>query len=290
MPQPSAIGGQAVVEGVMMRSPDKVAVAVRRPDGEIALTCRTFISLTRRVKVLGLPIVRGAIVLIETLAIGMQALSYSAEQAGLEEKKQDGHSLGAKLAMAGSMVIAFALGIGVFFYLPLVLSGLIVRGDHGFLFNLVDGVLRLAIFFAYIAAIGQWKEMRRVFEYHGAEHMAIHTLEAGEPLTPDYVATHDPRHPRCGTNFLFLVMAVSIVIFVFLGQPHTIGARLLRLAFVPVIGGIAYEILRLSGRWADKEWARPLLWPGLSLQYITTKYPSREQMEVAIRSLQAVLD
>jgi uncharacterized protein YqhQ len=277
------------VEGVMMRSPEKFAVAVRRPDGGIALMCKPFVSLTRRVKPLGLPIVRGAIVLIETLAIGMQALSYSAEQAG-EEEQGKSQSLGAKLAMAGSMVIAFGLGLLLFFYLPLVASGWIVRGDHGFAFNLVDGVLRLVVFFGYILAIGRWKEMRRVFEYHGAEHMAIHTLEAGEELTPDNVATHDPRHPRCGTNFLFLVMAVSIVVFVFLGKPDTLAERLIRLAFVPVVGGVAYEILRLSGKWADKSWAQPLLWPGLSLQYITTKYPSRDQMEVAIHSLKAVLD
>ncbi len=289
MSSPSAIGGQAVVEGVMMRSPDKFAVAVRRPDGGISVMCRPFVSLTRRVRVLGLPIVRGAIVLIETLSIGMQALSYSAEQAGEEEKK-DSQSLGAKLAMAGSMAIAFVLGLGLFFYLPLIVTGWIVRGDSGFWFNVVDGILRLLVFFGYILAIGQWKEMRRVFEYHGAEHMAIHTLEAGQDLTPENVATHDPRHPRCGTNFLFLVMVVSIVVFVFLGKPDTIPERLLRLAFVPVIGGIAYEILRLSGKWADKTWARPLLWPGLSLQYITTKYPSRDQMEVAIQSLRAVLD
>ncbi len=292
MAKPSPIGGQAVVEGIMMRAPDQYAVAVRRPDGTIALDHHPFISLTRKQKVLNLPIVRGAIVLWETLQIGMAALTFAAEQAGDEEPQNATPQSKARerLAMAGSMVIAFGAGLLLFFWLPLILTGWLVKSDNGFAFNLVDGVIRLVFFFAYIAIIGQWKEMRRVFEYHGAEHMAIHTLEAGEPLEPRFIGKYSPRHPRCGTNFLFLTMISSIVVFVFLGKPHTVADRLIRLCFVPVVAGVAYELTRLSGMWADKSWAQPLLWPGLALQAITTKYPSVDQMEVAVHALDAVLD
>lgn len=292
MAKPSPIGGQAVVEGIMMRAPDQYAVAVRRPDGTIALDHHPFISLTRKQKVLNLPIVRGAIVLWETLQIGMAALSFAAEQAG-DESPADAtpqSKTRERLSMAASMVVAFGAGLLLFFWLPLILTGWVVKGDNGFAFNLVDGLIRLVFFFAYIALIGQWKEMRRVFEYHGAEHMAIHTLEAGEPLEPQYIGKYSPRHPRCGTNFLFLTMISSILVFVFLGRPHTVGDRLIRLCFVPVVAGVAYELTRLSGMWADKPWAQPLLWPGLALQAITTKYPSTDQMEVAVQALDAVLD
>lgn len=292
MAKPSPIGGQAVVEGIMMRAPDQYAVAVRRPDGTIALDHHPFISLTRKQKALNLPIVRGAIVLWETLQIGMAALSFAAEQAG-DESPADAtpqSKMRERLSMAASMVVAFGAGLLLFFWLPLILTGWVVKGDNGFAFNLVDGLIRLVFFFAYIALIGQWKEMRRVFEYHGAEHMAIHTLEAGEPLEPRYIGKYSPRHPRCGTNFLFLTMISSILVFVFLGRPHTVGDRLIRLCFVPVVAGVAYELTRLSGMWADKPWAKPLLWPGLALQAITTKYPSTDQMEVAVQALDAVLD
>ncbi len=293
MAKPSPIGGQAVVEGIMMRAPDQYAVAVRRPDGTIALDHHPFISLTRKQKVFNLPIVRGSIVLWETLRIGMAALTFAAEEAGDEtpaDPAKPPNKALEKLLMAGSMVIAFGLGLLLFFWLPLVLTGWLVKGDSGVAFNLVDGLIRLVFFFAYIALIGQWKEMKRVFEYHGAEHMAIHTLEAGEPLEPAYIGKYSPRHPRCGTNFLFLTMISSIIVFMFLGKPHTIADRLLRLAFIPVVAGVAYELTRLSGMWADKPWAKPLLWPGLALQAITTKYPSVDQMEVAVHALDAVLD
>lgn len=293
MAKPSPIGGQAVVEGIMMRAPDQYAVAVRRPDGTIALDHHPFVSITRTQKVLNLPIVRGAIVLWETLQIGMAALSFAAEQAGDETPRdaaKPANKTAERLTMVGSMVLAFGAGLLLFFWLPLVLTGWLVKSNNGFVFNLVDGLIRLVFFFAYIALIGQWKEMKRVFEYHGAEHMAIHTLEAGEPLEPRYIGTHSPRHPRCGTNFLFLTMISSIIVFVFLGRPHTLGDRLIRLCFVPVVAGVAYELTRLSGMFADKSWAKPLLWPGLALQAITTKYPSIDQMEVAVHALDAVLD
>src|SRR5256886_686346 len=211
----SPIGGQAVIEGVMMRSPGKVATAVRLPDGTIQVKTQEFVSISRRAKFLGLPILRGAVVLVESLRIGIQALAFSAEAAvavGAERPKSEGRFGSLGLGMGFTIAISFLLGFLIFFYLPLKLTDLTgVR--QGLLFNLVDGAFRLLFFMIYIVGIGYWGEMQRVFMYHGAEHKTIHNLESGQELSPETAQSFSRFQPRCGTSFLFLVMIVSILVF-----------------------------------------------------------------------------
>src|SRR5882672_10366669 len=256
------VGGQAVIEGVMMRSPSRIAVAVRRPGGAIALMEKPFDSITRRHRLLGLPIVRGAVGLFETLALGISALNYSADEATREDTAAQGKPSavqgGAQLLM---VALSLVLGIFVFVVLPARLTGWLgFEGRVGF--GLVDGLLRLVAFVLYLALISQWKEMRRVLAYHGAEHKAIHALEAGAPLTPESVQSFPRLHPRCGTSFLFLVVMVSIVVFTFIGKPSSLVQHLLRLACMPLIAGIAFEFIRLSGKHFDRPIVRALAWPG----------------------------
>jgi len=287
----SPIGGQAVIEGVMMRSPGKVATAVRLPDGTIQVKTDEFVSISRRAKLFGLPIVRGAVVLVESLRIGIQALAFSAEAAVAvsdERPKSEARFGSLGLGMGFTIAISLLLGFLIFFYLPLKLTDLTgVR--QGLLFNLIDGAFRLLFFMIYIVAVGYWGEMQRVFMYHGAEHKTIHNLEAGTQLSPENAQTFSRFHPRCGTSFLFLVMIVSIFVFALLGRPDTWQARLLRFALIPVIAGISFELIRFAGAHYDKKWVRWLSQPGLNLQRLTTREPSRDMLEVAIAALRAVL-
>lgn len=286
----SSIGGQAVIEGVMMRSPTHYATAVRTPQGRIVIQKTPFKSFVRRVKILNVPIIRGAFMLVETLYIGIQSLTYSASQAAEDEKPRKKQSkIGTSLALAGSIAMALGLGFLLFFYLPLLLTELL-GVDNGILFNLIDGVFRLVFFLAYIYAISQWKEMRRVFQYHGAEHKTIYAFESGDDLTLENVQKYSTFHPRCGTSFLIVVMLVSIVVFVFLGKPDTWSDRFLRFAMIPLIGGISFEFIKLSARRGFAKVFKPAIWPGLALQRITTKPPSDDMLEVAIAALEACLD
>lgn len=293
VPPAFSVGGQAVIEGVMMRSPSAVATAVRKASGEIVVTHRAFRGVAAKHKLLNLPILRGGINLIETLVLGMQSLSYSAEQAAEEDKpagtpRRATPAWQQQLATTATLVAALAAGIGFFFYLPLVLTERTgVQG--GVAFNLVDGAFRIAFFLAYLWGISLWKEMRRVFQYHGAEHKSIFVFESGLPLEPEMSLRFTTFHPRCGTSFLLLVMLTSIVVFSFLGKPDSIGERLLRLAFVPVIAGIAYELIKLSAKRACQRWMKPLIAPGLWLQKITTKEPSLDQVEVAMAAIRSCL-
>jgi uncharacterized protein YqhQ len=287
----SPIGGQAVIEGVMMRSPKMIATAVRLPDGSIQVKTQEFVSISRRAFFFGLPIIRGAVVLVESLRIGVQALAFSAEAAvpvGME-KPQAGARFGKLgLSMGITVAISFLLGFLIFFYLPLKLTDLTgVR--QGLAYNLIDGAFRLGFFLIYIVAVGFWGEMQRVFMYHGAEHKTIHNLESGQELTPENARTYSRFHPRCGTSFLFLVVIVSFVVFAFLGRPDTWQARLLRFALIPVIAGISFEIIRFAGAHYDKRWVKWISEPGLKLQRLTTREPSNDMLEVAIAALRAVL-
>ena len=284
-----AVGGQAVLEGVMMRCPTAVATAVRTPSGEIVVKRRPYVGIVNRKRILNIPLLRGAITLVESLALGFSSLMYSAEQA-LEEEAvdRDQHRLRDRLTMWGMMAFAFVFGLGIFFYLPLILAEL-TGVKSGFAFNLVDGALRLLIFMAYLLLIARMKDMRRVFEYHGAEHKTIHVFEHGLELKPENARRFPTLHPRCGTSFLFFVMFVSILVFLFMGRPENIADRLQRLTLVPLIGGIAYEVIKLSGKYAERSWIKPFIWPGLMLQKITTKEPSDEQVEVAMAALTSVL-
>lgn len=274
----------------MMRSPAAVATAVRRPDGEIVVTAKPFRGVAARYKILNLPILRGGVNLIETLILGMESLNFSADQAMSEEErpKDQPASWKQQAGMAVTMILAFVLGIGLFFYLPLVLTDW-VGVKNGVAFNLVDGVFRIVFFLAYIWGISMWKDMRRVFEYHGAEHKSIYVFEAGLPLEPEQSKKFTTLHPRCGTSFLLLVMLTSIVVFSFLGRPENVGERLVRIAFVPVIAGIAYELIKLSAKPSCQRWMMPLILPGLWLQKITTKEPSLDQVEVAMAAINACL-
>lgn len=279
------IGGQAVIEGVMMKSPSHIATCVRRTDGEIVSKVEPYVSLSKRYRVLGFPVIRGAVNLFEQLYIGIRSLTYSAEvvSAGEGEIKE---AKGWKSSLTAGVTVVFAFGVGLllFFYLPLVIAG-VVGAKGSIVFNLVDGLTRLVIFFAYLAVLNMWKDMRRVFEYHGAEHKSINALESGEDLSVENVRKHTTRHARCGTSFLLIVMVISIIVFIFMGRPDDIRERLLRLAAVPLIGGVAYEIIRLAGRQKGGIIMRIMTAPGMALQRFTTREPSDDQIEVALEAL-----
>jgi len=281
------VGGQAVIEGVMMRSPSRVAVAVRRADGSIALMERAFASITRRHAVLGLPVVRGAISLFEALALGISALNFSADEAVRSETPAAKRPTGMTSAQFLTVALSLVLGVLLFVVLPARLTTWLgFRGRIGF--GLVDGLFRLGAFVGYLLLISQWKEMRRVLGYHGAEHKAIHALEAGVPLTPERVQSFPRFHPRCGTSFLFLVVVVSVVVFTLIGKPRGLGDHLLRVACLPLIAGVAFEFIRLSARHARKPLVRALVWPGLQFQRLTTREPDLSMCEVAIAALERV--
>jgi len=293
------VGGQAVIEGVMMRSPKFITIAIRKANGEIVVKKDPYISFTKRVKFLNIPIIRGVVALVETLYVGIKALTFSANEAIEEEESKDtkeseakenkGKGIFTNIWLFLMIILGIGLGFLLFFYLPLFLTDLL-GVKTGFLFNLVDGTIRIAIFLIYIWLITLWKEMRRIFEYHGAEHKSIHTLEAGEELKPENMKKYPTLHARCGTSFLLIVMVVSIAIFMFLGRPKTLTDRLVRFSFIPLIAGISYELIKLSGKVKNNKLAKALITPGLWLQKMTTKEPDEKQMEVAIAALKNALD
>jgi uncharacterized protein YqhQ len=279
------VGGQAVIEGVMMRSPVCIATAVRNPRQEIIIKKEAYESLTKRHRLLRIPVLRGAVVLVETFVIAVRALSFSAEQATEEEGR--GKGIG-PLNTAFTVIIALALGIAVFFYLPLLLTEWI-GFENQFFFNLVDGAFRLAFIVLYILLITRWGEMQRIFEYHGAEHKTIFAFEEGGKVTVDSARNYPTAHPRCSTSFLLLVVIVSILLFIILGRPHSLADRAIRFAFIPVIGGISYELLRLSAKPRFSRYMSFLIYPGLFMQRFTAREPSSDQLEVAVAALKACL-
>ncbi len=286
-----SVGGQAVIEGVMMRSPTHYATAVRTPQGRIVIQKNRFVATTHRFRFLNVPVLRGAINLVETLWIGVKSLMYSAEQAMDEPEggRKPRASWRQTLAILGSVAGAFGAGFVLFFLLPLWLAERL-GVQSGVWFNLVDGALRLVVFLGYIFAIARWGEIQRVFQYHGAEHKTIHAFESGQDVTVDSVRPWTTLHPRCGTSFLIVVMLTSIVVFAFLGRPQDWGDRLVRFSMIPLIGGISYEFIRLSAHPRLVRWMRPLTWPGLALQKVTTSEPTDDMIEVAIAALDACLD
>ncbi len=279
------VGGQAVIEGVMMKSPDRVATCVRRTNGEIISRVKPYVSLSKKQKVLGIPIVRGAVNLFEQLYLGISALTYSADvvSAGDEEITE---KKGWKTSLWTGLTVVLALGCGLllFFWLPMVIANFIgVKGSV--LFNVVDGAIRLSIFFVYLSLLSMWKEMRRVFEYHGAEHKSIHAFEDGVKLTVENVKNYTTRHARCGTSFLLVVMVMSVIVFIFMGRPENIVERLRRLMAVPLIAGLSYEVIRFAGRHQGGALMKIVTAPGLLLQRFTTREPSDDQIEVALEAL-----
>jgi uncharacterized protein YqhQ len=246
------------------------------------------------VKALGLPVVRGAVSLFETLGLGFSALNFSADVAG-DEPAKAGEAAPAprkpSAAQSGGQVLMLVLALAIGLFLFVVLPARVTNAlgiQHPLAWGLVDGVFRLAAFLGYLLLISQWREMRRVLGYHGAEHKAIHALENGAPLTPENVQGFSRFHPRCGTSFLFLVVVVSIFVFTLIGKPHSIGGHLARIAAMPVIAGVAFEFIRLSGKYPDRSWMRVVIWPGLQFQRLTTREPDLSMCEVAIAALERV--
>ena len=278
------VGGQAVLEGVMMRAPNSWSVVVRQPDGTIVARRDELLRLAERNRGARIPFLRGILVLGESLTLGFRALSWSATQAaGEEEKPLTTAQIGWTLTLA---MMFFA---GVFILLPAFAAGLFA-GQSGLAFNIGEGAIRLALFVGYIWAIGRSDEIGRVFEYHGGEHMTIHAYEAGEPLTVESVRRYPPEHPRCGTSFLLIVVIGSIVLFSLFGRPSAAFLVVSRLLGIPVIAGLAYELLRWSATRSSGRLQRILATPGIWLQKLTTRVPDEDQMEVAISSLVVALD
>ena len=294
------VGGQAVIEGVMMRAPRAMAIAVRRASGEIVVKADEMVPLSERYPVVKLPIVRGAVSLFQSLALGLKALNYSANEAMVEETEAEVEAAGGEKkkeelstwAMAGTMAVAFGFGILLFFVLPLYLTKLLVPviGDSNIVFNLVDGVIRVVVFLLYIWIISRMEDIQRVFQYHGAEHKSIFAFEAGEELTIANVSKYSRLHPRCGTSFLLIVMVVSIVVFSLIPKlwPFYLKAGS-RIVLLPLIAGISYEFLKWSAKNDDTAIVKAIITPGLALQKLTTREPDDTQLEVAIRSMNEAL-
>ena len=278
-----AVGGQAVIEGVMMRDAAKTATAVRLPNGEIAVEMHPVTSIRDRYPVLNLPLIRGSVIMVESLVIGMRALSFSAQAAGEEDEQMT------KKEIALTILFALVLASILFIVIPTGAAHLAAAYTNDpIVFNLIEGGIRLAVFLLYIWGISWMGGIRRVFQYHGAEHKTIHCYEAGEALTVENVQKFPRLHPRCGTNFLLIVMVIAIVFHVFFGWPDLWLRILSRLAVLPIVAGVSYEIIRFAGR-SENRIVRILITPGLWLQYLTTRPPDDEMVEVAIESLKAVL-
>jgi uncharacterized protein YqhQ len=283
------VGGQAVLEGVMMRSPGSWAVAVRTPAGSIAQVTRPIDSAMRRHWVLRLPVVRGVMALGESLAIGFRALAISANYAALEEG--DDPAEAEKELSRGALVFAFLIAIGFAVALFKVTPGLITEAlpiKSGVWFVIVEGAIRVTIFVLYLSLISLLPDLRRVFQYHGAEHKAINAYEAGEELEPETVQRYSLIHPRCGTAFLLWVMVIAVFVFAFFGRPTWYWLIAERILLLPVIAGLAYEVIRFAGKHQNRV-VMTILAPGLWLQRLTTREPSLDQLEVSIRALQEVL-
>jgi uncharacterized protein YqhQ len=288
----AAIGGQAVLEGVMMRSPSSWAVAVRKPDGDIAQVVNNIDSPMARRGIWRLPIVRGVIALGESLAIGFRALAISANYAAQDGSAEEDAEVKTELSR-GQLIFAFAIAIGfavMLFKVTPALSTDLLPIDTTGVFVIVEGGIRVTLFIAYLALISLLPDLRRVFQYHAAEHKAINAYEAGDELTPERVQRYSQIHVRCGTAFLLWVMVIAIFVFAFFGRPHWYWLIVTRIALLPLIAGLAYELIRFAGKHSDKRWLLWLLAPGLWLQRLTTRQPTLDQLEVSIRALQQVLE
>ncbi len=283
------VGGQAVLEGVMMRGVSTWAVAVRVPEtNRIELTSFPLTSWLKRHRVLRLPVIRGVVALGESLKIGFSALQISAN-AQLVAEGEEPQEL-SKAAWAGTIVAALALAVGLFFVVPVTATSLIKDQLHSsFLFWLVEGVLRTALFLGYLLLLSRLRDLRRVFEYHGAEHKAIACYEAGDELVPERAERYSRLHPRCGTSFLLIVMIVAIFVFAPIGLPAWYLLVATRILGVPLIAGLSFEVIKWAGRNRGKAWVRSVMWPGLQLQKLTTREPDRDELAVAVTALQAVL-
>ncbi len=279
-------GGQAVIEGVMMRGAHRMAVAVRDPDGEIVTRSEALDPALYSGPISRIPLLRGLIMLWDALGLGTKALMWSAEVASGEATDQGAF----KGALGLTTVLALALGVGLFMLLPGFLVSLIPFPLPALVSNLLEGLVRLGLVVAYIWAVGRMREMARVFAYHGAEHKAVNGYEAGAPLTVAAIQAHSTAHTRCGTSFLLTVVVISVLVLAPFGRPPLGWLILSRLLALPLIAGLAYEWIHLSARLSDQRWMRWLTAPNLALQRLTTREPDDGMIEVAIRALEMVLE
>lgn len=293
------LGGQAVIEGVMMKGQDTFAVAVRKPSGEIRVRDFPIVEGSVRKRLGRTPVLRGVVTVGAMLVIGYRALRFSADEA-IEEAEREGaggspetrpaeSGPGADLAMAAALGLALLAGVALFFWLPLVVtrlaSGAVPALSGRIAFNLLDGVVRVLVFVAYVAAIGRMKDIRRIFEYHGAEHKVVHAFERNAELSPETVKGFSRLHPRCGTSFLLFVMVIGIVVFSMIPHESSLAVKAgMRLLLLPAVAGISYEALRLTARKTESGFFRAIVAPGLLLQRMTTREPDRAQIEVALAS------
>ena len=294
----TSIGGQAVIEGVMMRGPKEYAVAVRKPDGEIAIEKSDVNSVIAKSKILKLPIIRGVISFFESLVVGMKCLMFSADFFDVEEEpskfdKWVDEKFGDKaktFTIYFSVVIAILMSVGLFMLLPAFIAGLIFEneGNQRVWFNVVEGVVRIALFMGYIILISKMPNIQRVFQYHGAEHKTIFCYEAGEELTVENVKKHSRLHPRCGTSFLLIVMVMAIIIFSMVPSPNVWITLLQRLILIPLVAGLSYEIIKFAGR-SENKVVCLLNKPGMWFQNFTTREPDDKQIFVAIEALKSVM-
>ncbi|MBQ9814789.1 MAG: DUF1385 domain-containing protein [Lachnospiraceae bacterium] len=290
----SGIGGQAVIEGVMMRHKNDVAVAVRRPDGVIQVGRQQFINLTEKSKIFKWPVIRGVVSFISSLIIGIKTLTYSASffETEEEKEKEKDSGKGENAMMFGTIAISLIFAVAIFFVLPYFVSSWIMKltgSTSQVLLAVIEGVLKLGIFIGYIAAISLMKDIKRTFMYHGAEHKCINCIESGKELNVDNVMKSSKEHRRCGTSFVVFVLVISIIFFMFIRVSHPVLRIVLRLVLVPVIAGVSFEFIQWAGN-SDSKAAAILARPGLWMQALTTKEPDRSMAEVAIASVEAVFD
>ena len=282
-PPGATVGGQAVLEGVMMRAPAGWAVAVRRPDGTIEAKSHELPRLSARSRAARIPFLRGVMVLVESLSLGFKALSWSAQKAGDEDEEIT------RAQVIATMTFAIVLAVGIFIIGPVFAANWLKRfvADSSFAFVVLDGLIRLALIVAYIWLISRSKEIQRVFQYHGAEHKTIHAYEAGDPLSVEAIQRYSPRHPRCGTSFLIIVGMVAFFVFLVLAPLAFVWQVSARVVLIPVIAGLSYEVLKVADAKPWMAWASR---PGIWLQAITTSEPDDQMVEVAVTSLRAALD
>lgn len=278
-------GGQAVIEGVMMRHGNRIAVAVRSPSKEIIIKEREYVPVTKRYPALGLRFIRGSVTLVEMMIVGIKSLLYSADIAMAEEETKP-----KRWEIAVSLCVSFGLALTLFVLIPAFCFAMLRGVIHStILLNLVEGLIRLGIFLTFLATTLFMKDMRRVFMYHGAEHKTVFAWENGRDLTLDNIRRFSTRHPRCGTSFILVVLVISILVFSLLGRPGFLLRVVYKLALFPLVAGISYEIIRFSGKHKDKGWVRAISMPGLMLQKITTREPTDDQIEVAVAAMKRVI-
>jgi uncharacterized protein YqhQ len=294
----NSVGGQAVIEGVMMRGNKGIATAVRKSDGSIVVDVKETIPYTKKNKILGLPIIRGFVSLVESMVVGIQSLNYSAsffEDDGEESASKFDELLNnlfkensENVIMGISMFISMALAVGIFFILPTFSANLFKRFNvkNPIVLNLIEGLIRVFIFIVYLVLIGKMKDINRLFQYHGAEHKTVFCYEHDEELTPNNASKYATLHPRCGTNFMFLVMIVSIILFSFTGWKSLSYRIVTRIVMLPIVSGVTYEVIKLMGK-SDNKILGLFAYPGLMLQKLTTREPDDSQLEVAIKALKA---